>query len=65
VCVGGRIYNVSTKGDVVVVAAAEGFKLLGRNPLGEKSHATPAIAGGRMIFRTWSHLVCVGGKTGG
>lgn len=64
VCVGGRIYNVSTKGDVVVVDAAEQFKLLGRNPLGEKSHATPAVAAGRMYLRTWSHLICIGGKTG-
>jgi outer membrane protein assembly factor BamB len=62
VCVGGRLYCISTKGEVVVVAAAEKFELLGRNPLGEKSHATPAVAGGRMYLRTWSHLFSIGGK---
>jgi len=62
VCVGGRLYCISTKGEVVVVAAAEKYELLGRNPLGEKSHATPAVAGGRMYLRTWSHLFSIGGK---
>ena len=62
VCVGGRLYCISTKGEVVVVAAAEKFQILARNPLGEKSHATPAIAGGRMYLRTWSHLFSIGGK---
>ena len=62
VCAGGRLYCISTKGEVVVLAAAEKYELLARNVLGEKSHATPAIAGGRMYLRTWSHLISVGGK---
>jgi len=62
VCVGGRLYCISTKGEVVIVAAAEKFELLARNPLGEKSHATPAIAGGRMYLRTWSHLFALAAK---
>ena len=62
VCVGGRIYCISRTGTVYVVAAAEKYKLLAVNPLGEKSHATPAVAGGRMYLRTYSHLISVGGK---
>jgi outer membrane protein assembly factor BamB len=62
VCAGGRLYCISTKGEVVVLAAADKYELLARNPLGEKSHATPAVAGGRMYLRTWSHLISVGGK---
>jgi len=62
VCVGDRLYCISTKGEVVVLAAGDKYRLLARNPLGEKSHATPAVAGGRMYLRTWSHLVCIGGK---
>jgi outer membrane protein assembly factor BamB len=62
VCVGDRMYCISTKGEVIVLAAGDKYRLLARNPLGEKSHATPAIAGGRMYLRTWSHLVCIGGK---
>jgi outer membrane protein assembly factor BamB len=61
VCVGGRLYCISTKGEVVVLAAGEKYELLARNPLGEPSQATPAVAGGRMYLRTWSHLISVGG----
>jgi len=59
--VGDRLYCISRSGDVVVVAATEQFQLLATNPLGERSQATPAIAGGRMYLRTWSHLISIGG----
>jgi outer membrane protein assembly factor BamB len=58
--VGNRIYNISTKGEVVVMAAAEKYELLGRTPLNEKCHATPAVVDGRMYIRTWSHLMSIG-----
>ena len=57
---GDRIYCVSTDGMVIVLAAADKFEELGRNPLGEATRATPAIAGGRMYLRTESHLVSIG-----
>jgi outer membrane protein assembly factor BamB len=60
VCVAGRLYAVNTKGELVVVAAADQFKLLGRSDLGEVSHATPAVANGRMYLRTLSHVICIG-----
>lgn len=60
VCAGGRLYAISVKGEVVVLEAGETFKEVGRTALGEKSHATPAVAAGRMYLRTWSHLVSVG-----
>jgi len=59
--VGDRLYCISMQGDVVVVAATEQYKFLAKNPLGEKSQATPAVAGGRMYLRTWSHLISIGG----
>lgn len=62
VAAGGRIYCISEDGEVVVLAASREFKLLARNPLGEGSRSTPAIAGGRMYLRTYSHLISVGGK---
>lgn len=62
VCAGGRLYAVSREGDVAVVAAAREFDLLAVNALGEGSHSTPAVAGGRLYLRTFTHLVCVGGK---
>lgn len=59
--VGDRLYCISMQGDVVVLAAAEQFKLLAKNPLGERSQATPAVAGGWMYLRTTSHLISIGG----
>jgi outer membrane protein assembly factor BamB len=62
--VGGHLYGVSRGGDVVVLAAAKRFELVGRHPLGEASHSTPAVAGGTMYLRTFSHLIAIGGKEG-
>jgi outer membrane protein assembly factor BamB len=62
VMVDGKIYATSSKGEVVVLAAADEFKLLARNPLGEGSHSTPCVDGDRIYFKTFTHLVCLGGK---
>jgi outer membrane protein assembly factor BamB len=58
----GKLYCTTATGDVVVLKAAENYELLAINPLGEKSHATPAIAGGRMYVRTFSHLFSIGSQ---
>lgn len=63
VCTGDKIYAVSKKGDVVCFAAKEMFEKLGESHLGELCHATPAISDGRMYFRTYTHLISVGGKS--
>jgi outer membrane protein assembly factor BamB len=62
VWVDGRLYNVNTDGEVHVLAAAKSFRQLGRSALGEGTHSTPAVAGGRMYWRTFSHLISVGGQ---
>lgn len=56
----GRIFCVSTTGEVVVIRAADKFELLARNPLNETTHSTPAIAGGRMYLHTTKHLISIG-----
>lgn len=61
VCVDGRIYAINDDGEVTVFAAARVFKKLGQSSLGEKCHSTPAISHGKMILRTVSHLMSVGG----
>ncbi len=58
----GRLVLVSTEGTVHVVRVGERCERLSASPLAEKAHATPAIAGGRVYVRTWSHLVSIGGK---
>ena len=62
VCAGGKLYCVTKRGEVVVVnATGDAFEQLARNPLGEASDATPAVANGRMYLRTVGHLICVAG----
>ncbi|RME93615.1 MAG: hypothetical protein D6766_07885, partial [Verrucomicrobia bacterium] len=51
VCADGKIYNLSTTGRLVVLAAGREFRRLGETGLGEGGHATPAIAHGRLYVR--------------
>jgi outer membrane protein assembly factor BamB len=65
VWVAGRLYCLSRDGEVFVIAAADRFDLLARNPLGEKSGSTPAVADGIMYLRTYTHLVSIGVRARG
>jgi outer membrane protein assembly factor BamB len=62
VWVNGLLYCINRAGDVVVLRAGRKYELLAVNSLGEKSQATPAVAGGFMYLRTYSHLVSIGGE---
>lgn len=63
VLAGGNIYAVSEDGEVCVFAADPAkFRLAGRSPLGDACYATPAIADGKLFFRTHKGLVCIAGK---
>lgn len=59
----GRLFGVSTKGEVVVLEAGDRFQVLARNALGETTHSTPAVAGGRMFIHTIKSLICVAPST--
>lgn len=54
----GKIYTVSQRGEVSVVAAGPDWKLLSRARLDEEVFATPAIADGEIYLRTAGHLYC-------
>jgi outer membrane protein assembly factor BamB len=58
----GRVYAIASDGKVIVLKAAKEFEKLGEIELGETSHSTPAVADGRLLLRTESHLFCVGKK---
>jgi outer membrane protein assembly factor BamB len=62
VLVDGKLYCPTTRGEMVVWATGDQFKVLGRSPLGEGTHSTPCVDGDRLYQKTFSHLVCVGGK---
>lgn len=53
---GDAVINVSADGEVVVVADGDSFEVLARMPLGQTCRATPAVAAGRIFFRTASRL---------
>jgi outer membrane protein assembly factor BamB len=62
VCINDRLYCVTKSGEAVVLSATDKFELLGRVPLGERSHASPAVANGVLYFRTLTQVFSLGGK---
>jgi outer membrane protein assembly factor BamB len=58
--VADRLYCISTDGEVVVIAAKDVYEPISRQPLGEVSRSTPAVADGKMYLRTQSHLFSLG-----
>ncbi len=63
----GKIYWATEQGAVYVIDATRltatppSLKLLALNALGEPCLASPAIAGGRLYFRTTASLYCIAG----
>lgn len=62
VAAGDRLYFANEGGEVVVVAAAPPFKILGSSSLGAPCLATPAVSKGTVYFRTTEKLIAVGPK---
>lgn len=60
ICVGDYLYCVSEDGTVVVLSATENYQLFSENSLGEDCRSTPAVAGGRLYLRTYTHLISLG-----
>jgi outer membrane protein assembly factor BamB len=58
----GRIYFVSDAGETTVISAGPEFKVLAKNPLGEKVQASMAVSQGQLFIRTANHLYCIGAK---
>lgn len=59
ICVNGLLYAVSEAGEVAVARISPRFEVIGRSPLGDDSHATPAVADGKMYFRTFHKVLCL------
>jgi outer membrane protein assembly factor BamB len=62
---GGHVYFVSENGDTVVLEAGRTPRIVGRNRLGERAIASPAVSRGQIFIRTDDHLFCIGGATAG
>jgi outer membrane protein assembly factor BamB len=61
VCANGKLYCADTDGQIVVLAASDKFEVLARNSIVEGARSTPAISGGKMYVRTFTHLISLGG----
>lgn len=57
----GKLWALSNKGELVVIAADKTFKLLARHDLGEGTNSTPSFGEKTLYLRTLSHLMAVGG----
>ena len=61
-CIDGKLYGVEETGKVVVIEAGPKFKELGTAELGDSCHSTPAVANGRLFFRSFQRLKCLEAK---
>lgn len=58
----GRVYFTSDDGETTVIEAVPPFRVLARNPLGEKVQASLAISHGQIFIRTEKQLFAVGNR---
>ena len=56
----GKVYFLSEEGETTVVEHGPEFKVVARNPIGEKCQASIAISDGRLFIRSDRHLFCIG-----
>lgn len=60
ICINGLLYNHSVEGQMVVIGTGDEYELIARNPIGESSHATPAVGDGKLFVRTLNQLIAIG-----
>ena len=58
----GRIYFLGDNGETTVIEAGPEFKVLAKNPLGEKVQASMAVSLGQLFIRTEKNLICIGAR---
>lgn len=56
----GKVYLVNEAGETFVLEAGREQKILHRNPIEERTLASPAISGSQIFLRTDEHLYCIG-----
>ncbi len=62
ICIEDRLYCITEDGIVVVLQAGPEFKELGRTPLCDDCHSTPAVANGHLYLRTFRHIFAIKAK---
>ena len=62
IAIGDRIFSIDTGGEVVVLAAGDTFRVIARNPMGQGSRATLAVADRTLLIRTEGKLFAIRGE---
>ena len=60
VIAGGLIYMPNDEGVITIIEPGPEFKIVAKNPIGEKMFASPAVSNGRIFLRGEHHLYCIG-----
>jgi outer membrane protein assembly factor BamB len=58
----GRIYILGDDGRTTIIEAGDEFKILAKNPIGERVQASMAVSDGQLFIRGERHLYAVGNK---
>ena len=60
--IGGKIYAVSRFNGTIVYEPGDEFKQIAKNQLSDEAmfNASPAVAEGKILIRSDSHLYCIG-----
>lgn len=61
---GDRLYSINRQGETTVFSTGTELKILSRNPLNEKTHASIAPSNGELFIRTYQALYCISEKKG-
>ncbi|HZU34848.1 MAG TPA: PQQ-binding-like beta-propeller repeat protein [Gemmataceae bacterium] len=55
----GKVFCLDDGGTTFVLQAGQEFKVLGKNTIDDQFWASPAVAGGSLIFRGVDHVYCI------
>jgi outer membrane protein assembly factor BamB len=56
----GLFYLIDQEGETHVFRPGDKFERVARNPLAERTRASPALSNGEIFIRTYRHLWCIG-----
>ena len=62
IAIGNRIFSIDTNGEVVVLAASDTYRVIARNPMGQGSRSTMAVAENILLIRTAGKLFAIRGE---
>ena len=55
----GLVYMPNDDGVITIIKPGPKFESIGKNSIGEKMYASPAISNGRIYLRSFKHLFCI------